>query len=45
VGLLDVVSQDEFYVISLLRLTPFVFPINTPEKHLSQIPGNELSKK
>jgi len=44
-GLLDVADQDEFSVVSFLRLTPLVFPINTPEKRLSQIPGNESSKK
>jgi len=44
-GQLDGVDQGEFSVTSLLRLTPLVFPINTPEKHLSQIPGNESSKK
>ena len=38
---LDVVDQDEFYVVSSLRLSPdFVSVINTPEKKLSQMPKN-----
>ena len=42
---LDVVDQDEFYVVSYLRLSPdIVSVINTPEKKLSQIPKT-LSKK
>jgi len=45
VGQLDVADQDEFSVVRFLRLTPLVFSINTPEKHLSQIPGNIVSKK
>jgi hypothetical protein len=35
---LDVVDQDEFYVVSSLRLSPDVVSvINTPETTLSQI--------
>ena len=36
----DVADQDEFYVISFLRLSPDVVSvINTPENDLSQILG------
>jgi hypothetical protein len=35
---LDVADQDEFYLISFLRLSPDVVSvINTPENELSQI--------
>ena len=42
---LDVADQDEFYVVSSLRLSPDVVSvINTPEKKLSQIPKKHLVK-
>ena len=42
----DVADQDEFYVVSFLRLSPDVVSvINTPENKLSQIPnGKNLVK-
>ena len=43
---LDGADQDEFYVVSFLRLSPDVVSvINTPENKLSQIPnGKNLVK-
>ena len=39
---LDVADQDEFYVVSFLRLSPDVVSvINTPEKKLSQMHFNK----
>ncbi len=39
---LDVSDQDEFYVVSFLRLSPDVVSvINTPEKKLSQMHFNK----
>jgi len=39
---LDGVDQDEFYVVSFLRLSPDVVSvINTPEKKLSQMHFNK----
>lgn len=43
--LLDDADQDEFYVVNVLRFPPKVFPINTPEKQLSQMLKNRTSKK
>lgn len=43
--LLDVVHQDEFYVVNVLRFPPKVFPINTPEKQISQMLRNHTGKK
>ena len=38
----DVADQDEFYVVSFLRLSPDVVSvINTPEKKLSQMHFNK----